>query len=401
MKKQRYDAMFHILTINGGSSSIRFAIFEASSPPRRLLQGKMDRIGGDGPSLVVDDGAGHASTRITVDAEDHGAAIGFLMKWLASQPMFKTLRAVGHRIVHGMLHTEPERVTAALLDELRSFIPFDPEHLPREIELIEALQHLYPDLEQVVCFDTAFHRSMPAVATQLPIPRRYLQRGVQRYGFHGLSYTFLMQELARLDPAAARGRIILAHLGSGASLAAVRDGHCIDTSMGFTPTGGLMMGTRSGDLDPGLMSYLALTESMTASQFQTMVNHESGLLGLSQISADVRDLLEREASDPRAAQALSLFCYQAKKWIGSFAAALGGLDTLVFAGGIGENSAPVRTRICEGLGFLGIQIDERANERHAQRISRESAAVTVRVIRTDEESVIAASSIRLLGLNPT
>jgi acetate kinase len=247
MKKQRYDAMFHILTINGGSSSIRFAIFEASSPPRRLLQGKMDRIGGDGPSLVVDDGAGHASTRITVDAEDHGAAIGFLMKWLASQPMFKTLRAVGHRIVHGMLHTEPERVTAALLDELRSFIPFDPEHLPREIELIEALQHLYPDLEQVVCFDTAFHRSMPAVATQLPIPRRYLQRGVQRYGFHGLSYTFLMQELARLDPAAARGRIILAHLGSGASLAAVRDGHCIDTSMGFTPTGGLMMGTRSGD----------------------------------------------------------------------------------------------------------------------------------------------------------
>jgi acetate kinase len=258
-------------------------------------------------------------------------------------------------------------------------------------------------LPQVVCFDTAFHRSMPRVASQLPIPRRYAAKGVQRYGFHGLSYTFLMGELARLgDPAAARGRVILAHLGSGASLAAVRDGRCIDTSMGFTPTAGLVMGTRSGDLDPGLVSYLALTDAMSAAQFQTMVNHESGLLGISETSADVRDLLEREPSDPRAAEALALFCYQAKKWIGSFAAALGGVDTLVFAGGIGENAAPVRKRICDGLGFLGIEIDADANGRHAQRISTGTGSpVTVRVIRTDEESVIAALSIGLLGFDST
>jgi acetate kinase len=395
--------MPNVLTINGGSSSIRFAIFEASRPPRRLLQGKMERIGSDDASLSVDHGDGQAPVHMKVPIKERGRPIDFLMDWLESQPLFKSLDGVGHRVVHGMRHTQPERVTAELLNELKGIIPFDPEHLPREIELIEALRRRDGRLPQVVCFDTAFHRSMPRVATQLPIPRRYEARGIQRYGFHGLSYTFLMQELVRLgDPAAARGRIILAHLGSGASLAAVRDGRCIDTSMGFTPTAGLVMGTRSGDLDPGLMSYLASTDAMTAKQFQTLVNHESGLLGLSETSADVRDLLDRETSDPRAAEALALFCYQAKKWIGSFAAALGGVDTLVFAGGIGENAAPVRERICAGLDFLGIDIDETANSRHAPRISTGTgSAVTVRVIRTDEESVIAASSIAVLELEPT
>jgi acetate kinase len=238
---------------------------------------------------------------------------------------------------------------------------------------------------------------MPAVATMLPIPRRFAAKGVRRYGFHGLSYTFLLQELLRLgDPAAVQGRVILAHLGSGASLAAVLNGTCIDTSMGFTPAAGLVMGTRSGDLDPGLMSYLALTESMNSAQFQTMVNHESGLIGISETSPDVRDLLEREANDVRARDAIAIFCYQAKKWIGAFAAALNGVDTVVFAGGIGENSAPVRARICDGLQFLGIEIDGALNERHAARIS--SGAVAVRVIRTDEESVIADLTARLLGM---
>jgi acetate kinase len=395
--------MSNVLTINGGSSSIRFAIFEASRPPRRLLQGKMERIGSDGASLSVDRGAAQAPLHIDVPVKDRGNPIDFLMDWLESQPLFETLGGVGHRVVHGMQHTHPERVTAELLNELKGIIPFDPAHLPREIELIEALRRRAGRLPQAVCFDTAFHRSMPRVATQLPIPRRYEARGIQRYGFHGLSYTFLMQELARLgDPAAARGRVILAHLGSGASLAAVQDGRCIDTSMGFTPTAGLVMGTRSGDLDPGLMSFLASADAMTAMQFQTLVNHESGLLGLSETSADVRDLLDREAADPRAAEALALFCYQAKKWIGSFAAALGGVDTLVFAGGIGENAAPIRERICAGLDFLGIDIDETANSRHAPRISTATgSSVTVRVIRTDEESVIAASSIAVLKLEPT
>jgi acetate kinase len=395
--------MPNVLTINGGSSSIRFAIFEASRAPRRLLQGKLDRIGSGAASLSVDHGGDSPPTHIKADLKTSAAAVDFLLDWLESQALFETLGGVGHRVVHGMLHTAPERVTEGLLSELKSITPFDPEHMPREIELIEALQRRHGQLPQIVCFDTAFHRTMPRVATQLPIPRRYEAKGIRRYGFHGLSYTFLMGELARLgDPAAARGRVILAHLGSGASLAAVRDGRCIDTSMGFTPTAGLVMGTRSGDLDPGLASYLVLTDAMSAARFQTMVNHESGLLGVSETSADVRDLLERESSDPRAAEALALFCYQAKKWIGSFAAALGGVDTLVFAGGIGENAALVRKRICEGLNFLGIEIDDDANGRHAPCISAGiGSSVTVRVIRTDEESVIAALSLDLLEFEST
>ncbi len=385
-----------ILTLNGGSSSIRFAVFAAKRPLRRLLQGKLERIGSADASLTIEH-PGAAPMQIQAGLDRQNSPVGYLLDWLESQPVFESIAGVGHRVVHGMQHTESELVTAALLEELKSFIPVDPEHLPREIELIEALRHRVGEMRQVVCFDTAFHRSMPAVATQLPIPRRYAAKGVQRYGFHGLSYTFLMQELERLgDAAATHGRVILAHLGGGASMAAVRDGRCIDTSMGFTPAAGLMMGTRSGDLDPGLMSYLALTDEMTAQQFRTMVNHESGLLGVSQSSAEVRDLLDREAGDPRAAEALALFCYQAKKWIGAFAAALGGLDTLVFAGGIGENAAPLRQRICDGLQFLGIDIDAAANACHARRISSGRGPVAVRVIRTDEESVIAEFTLSLL-----
>jgi acetate kinase len=239
---------------------------------------------------------------------------------------------------------------------------------------------------------------MPRVATLLPIPRRYAAKGVERYGFHGISYAYLMEELAGLDPAGAKGRVILAHLGNGASLAAVRNGKSIDTSMGFTPTAGLVMSTRAGDIDPGLVYYLARTERMTAAQFQQMVNHESGLLGVSGTSSDMRDLCAREAADPQAAEAVALFCYQAKKWIGSFAAALGGLETLVFAGGIGENSPLIRGRICDGLGFLGIEFSQKLNRKNAALISAEGSRVKVRVIRTDEELMIARSVTRLLNL---
>jgi len=385
--------MPNILTLNGGSSSIRFAIFAAGKPLKRLLHGKMERIGNADATLSVSR-EGDAAPTIA-------AAGGSFLEWLESQPLFASVQGVGHRVVHGMARRTPELVTVELMAELKKIVPFDPEHLPRELELIESLQRRFPNLPQVVCFDTAFHRSMPLLATQLPIPRRYAARGIQRYGFHGLSYTYLMQELVRLgDPAARRGRVILAHLGSGASLAAVRNGSSIDTSMGFTPTAGLVMGTRSGDLDPGLMSYLVATDGMSAAQFQTLVNHESGLLGVSETSADVRDLLAREAQDPRAAQAIALFCYQAKKWIGAFAAALGGVDTLVFAGGVGENAAPVRARICQGLEFLGIEIDGEANRHHAPRISTENGAVTVRIIRTDEESVVADLTMALLKFAP-
>jgi acetate kinase len=297
-----------------------------------------------------------------------------------------------------MKHIVPELVTQELLDELHRIRPYDPDHLPREIELIETFRQRHPKLPQVACFDTAFHQTMPRVAKLLPIPRRFDAKGVQRYGFHGLSYAYLMEELARLgDPAASKGRVILAHLGNGASMAAVRDGKSMDTSMGFTPTAGLVMSTRSGDLDPGLAPYLARTEQMTTKQFYEMVNHKSGLLGVSETSSDMRDLVAQESHDVRAAEAVALFCYQAKKWIGSFAAALGGLDTLVFAGGIGENCPVIRTRICDGLGFLGIELNEARNAENAAVISTAASRATVRVIRTDEELMIARSVCRILG----
>ena len=301
-------------------------------------------------------------------------------------------------LFRSMKHSEPERVTPKLLAELHRIRPYDPDHLPREIELIEAFRKRHPKLPQVACFDTAFHRNMPRVAKLLPIPRRYEAKGVQRYGFHGLSYAFMMEELARLgDPAATTGRVILAHLGNGASLAAVRDGKSVDTSRGFTPAAGLVMGSRSGDLDPGLLSFLSRSDQMTSAQFEQMVNHESGLLGVSETSSDMRDLLGRETQDVRAAEAVALFCYQARKWIGAYTAALGGLDTLVFAGGIGENAPVVRARICEGLEFLGIELEEKQNAANEGVISKAAGRVTVRVIRTDEELTIARAVCKIIG----
>ena len=385
----------NILTINGGSSSIKFALYQVEEPLKRGLCGKVDRIGLSGTSLTFNHPTKKQQVSRSISVVDHKSAVNFLIDWLEEQKSLESVRAVGHRVVHGMKHTAPEIVTQDLLDELHRISPYDPDHLPREIELIETFRRRYPRLPQLACFDTAFHQTMPRVAKLLPIPRRFDAKGIQRYGFHGLSYAYLMEELARLgDPAAKKGRVILAHLGNGASLAAVRDGKSIDTSMGFTPTAGLVMSTRSGDLDPGLAPYLLRTEKMTTKQFYEMVNHESGLLGVSETSSDMRDLLAHEKEDLRAAEAVSLFCYQAKKWIGSFAAALGGLDTIVFAGGIGENAHPVRERICEGLGFLGIRLDESRNARSAGIISRDDSRVAVRVICTDEELMIARSVLR-------
>lgn len=384
--------MRYILTINAGSSSIRFAFFQAGGTLEKQLHGKVDRIGSPDATLTFKDAGGAGESLVVPEGT---TATEFLLNWLELQPVFKRVTAVGHRIVHGMHHTAPERITEELLEELRSIRFYDPEHLPREIELIEAIQKRHPQLTQTACFDTAFHQSMPRVAKMMAIPRRYEAKGVQRYGFHGLSYAYLMEELIRLgDHSATSGRVILAHLGNGASMAAVREGQGMDTSMGFTPTSGLVMSTRCGDLDPGLVSFLSRTEGMSATQFQHLVNHESGLLGVSETSSDMRDLLALEDTDVRAAEAVALFCYQAKKWIGSFAAALGGIDTLVFAGGIGENCTAVRSRICAGLGFLGIVINAQRNEKHDALISTVSGQVKVRVIRTDEELMIARLVLR-------
>jgi acetate kinase len=387
-----------ILAINGGSSSIKFAVHQSGTPLTPSLSGKLDRIGSGGTTLswhTTERGSGEGQ----IEVPDHESATSVLIDWLEGRQEFANVKGIGHRVVHGMAHTGPVRVTPDVIDELRRATPYAPEHLPLEIDLIEAFRTRHPRLPQVACFDTAFHGKMPRVARLLPIPRRYQTRGVQRYGFHGLSYAYLIEELAHAaGPDAAHGRVILAHLGNGASLAAVREGTSIDTSMGFTPAAGLVMSTRTGDLDPGLVSYLAHTEQMTASQFHQMINHESGLLGVSEISSDMRDLLAREGDEVRAAEAVALFCYQAKKWVGAFAAALGGLDTLVFSAGIGEQSAAIRARICEGLGFIGIELHDGRNSEHAAVISTDASRVTVRVIATNEELMIARSVSQVLHL---
>ena len=437
-----------VLTINGGSSSIKFALFEAGAhlpvnggesgmgilpmseglpqthgqdaratssipmppsigrcalkagdPLRRILAGAIERIGMPEATLRVKGLEQADNFSRPVKTPDHTVAVGALMDWIEKRCGRDGLTAVGHRVVHGgPKYSEPQRITVEMVEELRRLSPFDPEHLPEEILLTEAFHRRFPHLPQVACFDTAFHHDLPRVAQLLPIPRRYEAQGVRRYGFHGLSYAFLMEELARVAGAeAAQGRVILAHLGNGASLAAVRDGKSVDTSMSFTPTAGVPMSTRSGDLDPGLLWFLARTEKMSAKGFNEMVNFQSGLLGVSETSSDMRDLLDRETRDVRAAEAVALFCYQVKKWIGAFAAALGGLDTLVFAGGIGENAPVIRARICAGLEFLGIELEEKRNATGAAVISAEGSRVAVRVIHTDEEWMIAKTVCRVLN----
>lgn len=387
-----------ILTINGGSSSIKFALFKSGEPLRRRFAGRIEGIGlSDGCFVVKNKSQADSFTR-PIHAPDHTAAVNLLMDWMDERFQPGELAAVGHRVVHGgPNYWEPQPITADMVETLHQLSPFDPEHLPEEILLTEAFHKRFPHLPQFACFDTAFHHDLPRVAQLLPIPRRYDARGVRRYGFHGLSCQYLMTELNRLAGAeAARGRVILAHLGNGASVTAVRDGQSVDTSMSFTPTAGLPMSTRSGDLDPGLGWYLSRAENVTARQFHHMVNHESGLLGVSETSSDIRELLSREVNDVRAAEALAVFCYQTKKWLCALTGALAGLDTLVFSGGIGENAFQIRERICAGLGFLGIELDPSKNATSDAVISTPASKVTVRVIRTDEEWMIAQTVCRLL-----
>ena len=388
-----------VLTVNGGSSSIKFALFAASDPPRLLLAGKLEGIAQPEGKFTVKGQAESDNFSRSVAVPDHTAAVNVLMDWIEHRFTQGELAAVGHRVVHGgPKYFEPQAITKEMMAELRQLSPFDPEHLPEEILLTEAFHQRFPQLPQIACFDTAFHHDLPRVAQLLPIPRRYDARGVRRYGFHGLSCAFLMEELGRAAGAeAANGRVVLAHLGNGASITAVRHGKSIDTSMSFTPTAGLPMSTRSGDLDPGLSWYLARAENVTARQFHHMVNHESGLLGISETSSDMRELQAREKTDVRAAEAVELFCYQAKKWVCAFTGALEGLDTLVFAGGIGENAHEVRQRICAGLGFLGVELDTRRNSANEAVISARDSKVTVRMICTDEESMIAKLVFRLLA----
>jgi acetate kinase len=393
-----------LLAINVGSSSVRFALYETdfNSQPITIYSGKISGIGALQGSFTLTLANGEASDEKIirpVSAPDALAAVVLLMDWILKGFDHKNLVAIGHRIVHGgPAYQEPQKISDEMLLALNTLWNLDPKHLPAEIFFAQQFIKQFPDLPQVACFDTTFHQHLPKVAQLLAIPHRYAEQGIKRYGFHGLSCEYLLDALAHAEnKSAAQGRVIIAHLGSGASLTAVHDGNSKDTSMGFTPTSGLPMSSRTGDIDPGLVWQLASTEQMTAEQFQHMVNYESGLLGVSGISSDISLLLLREAQDVRAADAIALFCYQTKKWIGALTAALEGLDTVIFSGGIGENQPEIRARICMGLEFLGVELDPAKNSVNAAIISTQESRVVVRVIPTDEESVIARHTLRVLA----
>jgi acetate kinase len=405
------DAALKIFTVNTGSSSLKSALYEMSpaaaarSPDhaktgRETLQlsGRIERIGGTGTHLRLEDAHGTVLLEKTEGLPDHGAALQAVLAWLKRQGREWQPDAVGHRLVHGGLHhRSPERITPELIAAIERLVPIVPDHLPQALQAIQVAGQMYPDLPQVGCFDTCFHSRMPRLAQILPLPRRLADEGVVRYGFHGLSYEYILEALRRIAPREAEARVIIAHLGNGSSMAAVQDGVGIDTTMGFTPSGGLMMGTRPGDLDPGVLLYLSAEKRMSPAALNDLINKESGLLGVSGGSADMRDLLARESSDARAAEAVGLYCYRAKKHLAALTAALGGLNSLVFTGGIGEHAAPVRMRICDGLEFLGIQLDSQRNSRHAAVISREGSSVTVRVIPTEEDRMIARHTAELIA----
>ncbi|CAL1518868.1 acetate/propionate family kinase [Chitinophaga sp. MM2321] len=380
-----------LLVVNGGSSSIKFAIFKQTEQPEKVFSGQIDHIGKTTISFKTLKADSQLAETIQLDtANDYPSIINYLAKWLERQMDVEKITAIAHRIVHGMQHTAPTVITEALLASLKQIIPYDPDHLPNEINLIEVFQQYFPGTVQVACFDTAFHQTMPRVARLLPIPRRFESQGISRYGFHGLSYQYLIQALEKTaGKDVANGRVILAHLGNGASLAAVHHGQSMDTSMAFTPAAGIPMSSRSGDLDPGVAWYIMKSGNLSPDQFNQLINHESGLLGIAETSGDMADLLVRESTDFRAKEAVDLFCYEVKKKIGAYAAALGGIDTLIFSGGIGENAPGIRQRICENLDFLGIKLDARSNQENNKIISVDTGKVTIRIISTDEAWMMA------------
>jgi len=382
-----------ILTLNSGSSSMKLALYDMGAGEELRTEGAVERIGLPGGWLWLRDGRGTRIVDRHADFADHDAAVKALFAAAFDEHGLPAPDGVGHRLVHGgPHHTAPERVTPELLLTLRGLIPLAPLHLPSELRGIDAVTRHYPGLGQVACFDTAFHRRIPELAQWLPLPRSLWNEGVRRYGFHGLSYEYLAGVLREN----LRGRAIFAHLGNGASMAALLDGRPQDTTMGFSATGGLMMGTRSGDLDPGVLLYLLTEKGYAAAHLGNLLNHQSGLAGVSGLSSDMKTLLAKRAEEPHAAQAVELFCYLARKALGALAAALGGLDTLVFTGGIGERAAPVRWAICRPLEHLGIRLDAQRNEGHAAIISTDESRCTVRVIPTNEDLMIARHTRALL-----
>ena len=373
-----------ILCLNGGSSSLKFATYGMEEAgDERIFSGAIEAIG-------TTTGRAWLKTPKTVVADqngsfpDHAAAIKTMFAVLQQQGV-KKLAAAGHRIVHGgPKFTAPQQIDNKLKRALKELIPFAPLHLPSQLAMIDAVAVHYPDLPQAACFDTAFHCSMPEVAQRFALQEKFWQQGIRRYGFHGLSYEYVVAKLGK----ELGQRAIIAHLGNGASMVALKSGQPIDTSMGLTPTGGFMMGTRSGDLDPGVILYL-LRQGYSADQLEALLNHQSGLLGVSGQTSEMKTLLDRQGSDSAAALAVRMFSYQIRKFVGAFAAVLGGLDTLVFTGGIGERAAQIRADVCQGLEHLGIELDNDANASSVAIVSVPNSRCMIRVVETDEDLMIA------------
>jgi acetate kinase len=391
-----------VASLNVGSSSLKFAIFERGArgqPVRRRASGKFEGIGTSASSVTIVGPTGVTTARRKVRLDSQRLAVREFLRWVESSPYQDRLDAVGHRVVRGDPAWDgPQRVTPRLLRRLRAWAPLDPDHLPAELDAIRLVHQQHPEWVQVACFDTAFHRTMPPVARRYALPRRWTARGVIRYGFHGLSCQSIVEALASVRPAARfPSRLVVAHLGSGCSLTAIRHGRSLDTTMGFTPTGGLVMSTRSGDLDPEVVVYLVQHAREKPGGVSHLLNHRSGLLGISGTTGEMQRLLRRAPTDRRARESVELFSYQAQKHLAGLVAALGGIDTLVFTGGIGENSPEIRRRISAGLAHLGARVDPRRNAASRPVISTRSSRVVIRVIPTDEERVIASQTQDVLS----
>ena len=391
-----------ILTINAGSSSIKFALFALESgqpiPEQAAVVGQVDGIGAKG-RLVAKDPAGRHEQALDLagdQAAQHAQAMDFVLRWITEHETGWQIAAVGHRVVHGgEIHSEPVVLNDDIVGQLGRFIVLAPLHQPHNLNGIRAISRLLPEVPQVACFDTAFHRTMPHVAELFGLPREITAEGVKRYGFHGLSYEYIARSLPKHLGERAKGRVVVAHLGNGASMAALVDGKSVASTMGFTAIDGLMMGTRTGNLDPGVLLYLMDNKGMDAKALTDLLYKKSGLLGVSGISQDMRTLLASDA--PEAAEAVELFCYRIVRELGSLVAAAGGIDALVFTGGIGEHAAEVRKRVCAHLGWLGVTLDEAANRADATRIAQAGSAVEVLVIPTNEEWMIAGHTRELLA----
>jgi len=392
-----------ILALNAGSSSIKFGLYEQGGAHQHLLsRGTIEGIGAAPRFTAYAPDATILQQQAWKDggASTHEDLLQPLLAWITSHLGDEALLAVGHRIVHGgPSFGHPVVIDKTVLAKLDALVPLAPLHQPHNLAAVKAVAKLRPELAQVACFDTAFHRGMPATAQALPLPRSYADAGVRRYGFHGISYEYLAGRLRMLAPDLADGRIIMAHLGNGASLCAMQHGRSIDTTMSFTALDGLMMGTRCGSIDAGVVLYLQRTYGLDAAALEHFLYRDCGLLGVSGISNDMRTLLD--SSDRHAREAIDLFVYRIVKEIGALTAVLGGLDALVFSAGIGEHAAPIRSRVCNALAWLGLGCDERANARHDTQISNPCSAVRVLVIGTDEEAMIASHTAELMRQSPT